>query len=90
MAHSIDSPGGVPHNLTMPRSWFINLILSGADLEKDTSDFMMFASTMIEVMHQIDAQVQRYITFTSDDEEQFIADGSRMTNLTGPLYIARM
>ena len=89
MAYRVNSRGGVLHNVTLPRSWFINLILPGTTLGKDTSAFLLFASTTIELMQQIDAQVQRYIAF-SEDEEQFIADGNRMTNLTGPLYIARM
>ena len=51
----------------------------------------MFASTMIELVQRIDAQVQRYLTKTAPEAgEQFIADGSLVTGLTGPLYIARM
>jgi hypothetical protein len=91
MAYRFNSRGGVLHNVTLPRSWFINLIIPGMDLGKDTSAFSMFASTIIELMQRIDAQVQRYITKSAPDTgEQFIADGSRVTSLTGPLYIARM
>jgi hypothetical protein len=83
----------VLHNVTMPRSWFINLVHPDTDpkrdLEKDTSAFSEFASTIIELMQRIDAQVQWYI-FTPEIGGQFIADGSRITNITGPLYIARM
>ena len=68
----------------MPRSWFINLILSNTDLEKDTSAFTMFASTLIELMQRIDAQVQRY------PGEEFVADANQVANLTGLLSVARM
>ena len=50
----------------------------------------MFASTMIELMRQIDSQVQGYDKSTPDPREQFTVGSSRMTKLTGPLYIARM
>ena len=82
--------GGVLHDVIMPRSWFINLILPGMWLRKDTSTFPAFAETMIDLMQRIDAQVQRYLTFSKPDAEQFTVDGNRVTNLTGPLYIARM
>ena len=82
--------GGVLHDVTMPRSWFINLILPGTNLRKDTSAFSGFASTMIELMQRIDAQVRPHPMPASDTGEQFIADGSRMTKFTGPLYVARM
>jgi hypothetical protein len=90
MAYRINSRGNVLHNVTLPRSWFVNLILPGTDLGKDTSTFAMFASTIVELMQRIDAQAQRYHMSASDTGEQFIADGIQMTDLTGPLYIARM
>ena len=89
MAYRVNSRG-VLHNVTLPRSWFINLILPGTDLGKDTSTFSMFASTMIELMQRIDAQIQGYFMYSSDTREQFTVGGSRMTTLTGPLYVARM
>ena len=90
MAHRVNSRGGVLHNVTLPRSWFINLIRRGTDLRKDTSAFSMFVSTMIELMRGIDAQVQRYLASTFDTWERFTVDGSRMTSFMGPFYIARM
>ena len=91
MAYRVNSRGGVLHNVTLPRSWLINLILPGTNLGMNTSTFLTFASTIIELMRRVDAQVQRYPESTeSDTREQFIADGSRVTNFTGPLYIARM
>ena len=91
VAHRAGSWGGVLHNVALPRSWFVNLGLLGADLRRDTSAFSMFVSTMVELMQGIDAQVRRYLTrSTSDAGEKFIVDGRRMTNLTGPVYIARM
>ena len=91
MAYRFNSRRGILHNVTLPRSWFINLILPGMDLGKDTSTFSMFASIIIELMQRIDAQVQRHHAMTSPETgEQFIADGSRVTDLAGSLYIARM
>jgi len=78
------------HDVTMPRSWFINLILPGTDLERNTSTFSTFTSTIIELMQRIDAQVRRHLTSPSETWGRFIADGSQVTSLTGPLYIARM
>lgn len=89
MAYRANSRGGVLHDITLPRSWFINLI-PGMDLKKDTSTFFALVSTIIELMQRIDTHAQQYPTSTPGIEEQFIADGNRMTNLTGPLYIARM
>ena len=82
MVERVNSGSGVLHNVTMPRSWFINLNLPGTDLEKDTSTFLTFAETMIEFMQQINAQTQ--------SEGKFIADGGRITDVTRSLYIARM
>ena len=90
MAYRANSRGGVLHNVILPRSWFINLILPGMDLKKDTSTFFALMSTIIELIQRIDVQVQQYPVSAPDIEEQFIADGGRMTNLTGPLYISRM
>ena len=90
MARRVNSPGRVLHDVTMPRSWFINLILPSTDLGKDTSSFFTFAQAMIDLMKQIYAQIQKPPTSTFGTEEKFTADGSRLTNLTGPLYIARM
>jgi len=94
MAYRVNSRG-VLHSVMLPQSWFINFILPGTDLGKDTSAFSMFASTMMELMRRIDAQAQGYqaqgyLMSTSDAWEQFIADGSRMTSFTGSLYVARM
>ena len=83
MAERANSGSDVLHNITMPRSWFINLNLPDADLEKDTSTFLTFAGTIIEIMQEINEQVQSEGLF-------FFADGSRITDMTGPLYIARM
>jgi len=90
MAYQTNFRGGVLHNVTLPRSWFINLILPDTNLKKDTSTLFAFASTIIELMQRINAQVRQYPTPASDTEEYFIADGDRMTDLAGPLYIARM
>jgi len=90
MARSANSLGGILHKVVMPRSWFITLILPDTDLRKDTSNFFVFAETMIDLMQRIDAQIQHPPTSASAPGEQFAVDGSRMTSFTGPLYIARM
>ena len=89
MARGVNSEG-ILHNVTLPRSWFINLILLGTNSKKDTSTFSTFAETMIDLMQQIYAQVERSLTSPSDTKEQFITNGSPITNLTGTLCIARM
>ena len=89
MARRVNSRG-VLHNVILPRSWFFNLILTGTYLRKNTSSFLVFAETMIELMQRIDAQAQRYLVPGSDTGEQFTVGDSRMTNFTGPLYVARM
>jgi hypothetical protein len=91
MARKFDPLRNVLHEVALPRSWFIGFIPSDAKfLRKDTSYLPECASTVIEFMNQIDAQVQRYPTATSTTKERFIANGSRLTDITGPPYIARM
>ena len=89
VAYRVNSQG-VLHDVTLPRSWFINLISLGVDLKKDTSSFITFASTIIELMQRIDAQVQQHPTPASDTGSQFIADGDLTIDFMGPLYIVRM
>ena len=48
----------VLHGVTLPRSWFINLIFPSVDFRKDTSAFVKFSSTLIELMHRIHAESQ--------------------------------
>ena len=79
VAHRANSQGGLPHYVTLPRSWLIKLNLRYTDPEKDTSTFLAFAETMIELMKQIDKS-----------EEEFVVHGDRIAGVTGPLYIARM
>ena len=90
MAHNVDPQSRVLHEVALPRSWFINIILPGANMRKDPSLIFNFASTVVEFMHQIDAQVQRYPTATTTSNERFIAGAGRVDNFKGPLYIARM
>ena len=91
MACRFDTRKGVLHNVTLPRSWFINHILPGTGLGKDTSTFSMFASTAVELLQKIDAQVQRRLKASDSDlEEQFVADDGSINPIRGSLYIARM
>jgi len=50
LAQANSRRAGVLHNVTLPRSWFINLILPGVVLRKDTLALPKFTSTMIELM----------------------------------------
>jgi len=81
---------GVLHNVTLPRSWFINLIRPHPNLRKHTSAILSFTRTIVELTQRVFQQVERYSPFPSDTGDQFRADGGRVTNITGPLYIARM
>lgn len=90
MAGKADPETRVLHEVALPRSWFINLLPPGIDPRKDISHLFKFASTMIEFMLQIDAQVQHYPTTASATKERFIVNGTRVTDSTGPLYVARM
>ena len=90
MTRSANSLGGVLHNVTMPRSWFITLTLPRTGLQRDTSTFFAFAETMIDLIQRIDAQAQAPFASVFDTGEQFTVDGGRMTNFTGPLHVARM
>lgn len=92
MAHKVFFRRHVPllHGVVLPRSWFIDLILPDTDLGKPASSLIKFTSTMVEFMQEIDAQLQRYPTATSTTKERFLADGRRVSNWIGPLYISRM
>ena len=92
MARKLDSYGGVLHDVTLPRSWFINLILPSRNLGKDSSTLSTFVMDIIDLMQQIDEQVQQHsiFAFSGSFGRQFIADGNRMTSLRGSICIARM
>ena len=77
---------GVLHNVTLPRSWFINLLHPRPNLKKHTLRILPFTRAIIELMRRISKQLEQY----SDTGDQFKADGGRVNNITGPFYIARM
>lgn len=79
---------GVVHNVTLPRSWFINLLRPLPNLRQHTSGILPFTRAIIELMQRIYKQVES--PPHSDPRDQFRADGGRVTNITGPLYISRM
>jgi hypothetical protein len=81
---------GILHDVTLPRSWFINLIRVHPNLRKHTSMILSFTRTIIELMQQIARKVEQYTLFSPDTGDQFGANGGRMTNITGPLYVARV
>lgn len=81
---------GLLHNVTLPRSWFINLIRPRPNLRKYTSMLLPFTRTLIELMRRVSNQVEQYSPYPSEIGDQFRADGGRVTNITGPFYIARM
>ena len=79
---------GVVHNVTLPRSWFINLIRPLPNLTKSWSEWLPFTRTIIDLMQRIYKQVES--PPQPNRVEQFRADDRRVTNITGPFYIARM
>ena len=81
---------GLLHNVTLPRSWFINLIRPRPNLSKNTSTFLPFTRVLIDLMQRVSNQVEQYSPFPSETGDHFRADGGRVTNITGPFYIARM
>ena len=82
----------VLHDIILPRSWLINFILPASNLKKDSTTIFEFVGDVIDLMQRIDVQVQQYFesSYDFDNGDQFTAEGSRVTGLTGPLYIARM
>ena len=88
MAHNVDPKWRAPHEAALPRGWFINLIHPGIDLDKDTSTFLTFGSTIIDLLREVDTQVQKYPDPAAN--ERFIAGFGRVTDWTGPLYLSRM
>ena len=90
MAHKVGSLGRALHGVALPRSWFIDLIRPGINPRKDTSSFFTFASTLIEFLQRIYAQVRRDPVSAPATKDQFTAHGDRVITLTGPLIIARM
>ena len=78
---------GVLHNVTLPRSWFINLLRSHPNLRKHMWMILPFTRATVELMQRIAKQVEQY---SSDTTDQFRADGGRVTNITRPFYIARV
>ena len=88
MAYSVRFRGAL-HDVTLPRSWFINLIRPHPILRKHTT-IKSFTPIIVDLMREISSQVEQYSPFPSDTRDQFRADGGRVSNLTGPFYIARM
>ena len=70
MAYRAGFQGGLLHNVILPRSWFINLMLPGTDLRKDASAFFPFAFTMITLMRRIDVEIRQNSTPAPVNEEQ--------------------
>jgi len=79
---------GIVHNVTLPRSWFIILLRPLPSPEKHTSALLPFTRTIMDLMQRIDKQVESPPQLGHVD--QFRADGRRVTNITGPFYIARI
>ena len=80
------------HDIILPRSWLINSILPESNLKKRSATIVEFARGVVDLLQRIDVQVQLYFEcgYDFDNGGQFTAEGSPVTGLTGPLYIARM
>lgn len=76
---------GILHGITLPRSWFINLLRSSPSLDKNTSYIPHFVNDTIELLRRIDLQREDY-----RDDQQFKYNGSRLTPMCASACIARM
>ena len=57
MTRSCESLEGVLHDVILPRRWFINLILPGTDLRKDSSTLFAFVADIIDLMQRINERM---------------------------------
>ena len=71
MAYQANFRGGISHDVTLPRSWFIDLI-PDTHLGEDTPTLFTLVSTVIELMQRTDTQVQQYPTSTSDNNSSLM------------------
>ena len=89
LAHRFMTARGILHNVTLPRSWFINLSRSLPLLNKNTNHIPHFVNDTIELLRRIDLQRELYNPQTADSQ-QFKHSGSRLTPLYASVYITRM
>lgn len=80
---------GILHGITLPRSWFINLLRSSPPLDKNTTYIPHFVNDAIELLRRIDSQREHYRPLSVDDQ-QFKYNGSRLSPMVASAYIARM
>ena len=80
---------GILHGITLPRSWFINLLHSSPPLDKNISYIPHFVNDMIELLRRIDSQREHYGSLSVGDQ-QFKYNGSRLSPMCASAYIARM
>lgn len=80
---------GILHGITLPRSWFINLLHSSPPLDKNISYIPHFVNDTIELLRRIDSQREHYGSLSVGDQ-QFKYNGSRLSPMCASAYIARM
>ena len=66
LAHRFKTGHGILHGVTLPRSWFINLLHSCPGLDKNTY-IPEFLNATIEFLRRIDLQRKVYDPQTVDD-----------------------
>ena len=77
------------HGVTLPRSWFINLLRLRPVLDKNGTYIPHFVNDMVELLRRIDLQRERYVPQVVDNY-QFKHNGSKLAPLYASVYIARM
>lgn len=93
MAHRVTTGQRSLHDVTLPRSWFINLSRLLPTLDKDIIYLRRFASDMVELLRYfnrcLDLQREHPNPQTTDNH-QFIHNGSSLGPLSASVYIPRM
>jgi len=89
LSYRFTTERGILHGVTLPRSWFINLLRSSPPLDKDTIYIPHFVNDTIELLRRIDSQREHYGPLSIGDQ-QFKYNGSRLSPMCASAYIARM
>ena len=89
LAHRFATGPGTLHGVTLPRSWFINLLRPRPDLNKNRSYIPHLVNDAIELLRKIDLQREDYDP-QAKDNHQFKHNGSRLSPLWASVYISRM
>ena len=89
LAHRFATGRGTLHIVTLPRSWFMSLLRSRPNLDKNKSYIPHFVNDTIELLRRIDLQREQHNPQGADNH-QFKHNGSRLNPMNASIYIARM